>query len=83
MEKLLDRGIKEVIDEYPGVGEVLEAYEIGCVPCNVGTCLLRDVVEIHALSAQAEREMFAKIAALVFPGQEVELPRLRREEAAG
>jgi hemerythrin-like domain-containing protein len=27
--------------------------------------------------------MFAKIAALVFPGQEVELPRLPREEAAG
>ncbi len=40
MEALLNKGIKEIIDEHPDVEKVLDEYGIGCGPCNVGICLL-------------------------------------------
>ena len=49
MEAYLNKGIKEVIDEFPEVEKILDEYGIGCGPCSVGTCLLKDIVEIHDL----------------------------------
>jgi hypothetical protein len=36
MESYLNTSIKEVITEFPKVGQILEEYNIGCVPCSVG-----------------------------------------------
>ena len=49
MKEILNRFIKEIVDEYPEVGKVLEDNHVGCVTCNVGTCLLKDIIEIHNL----------------------------------
>ena len=57
MEKYLNAGIKELIAEFPKIADILNGYNIGCVPCNVGTCLLKDIVEIHNLSIQQEEEL--------------------------
>ena len=57
MESFLDRGIKEVIDGHPDVAGILDDYKIGCAPCNVGTCRLKDIVEIHGLSPEVEAEL--------------------------
>ena len=54
MDKYLNTGVKDVIREFPAVGEILEEYGIGCVPCTAGSCLLKDVVEIHRLAPDAE-----------------------------
>ncbi len=48
MKHMLNRPIKELIDAYPDVGRILEEYGIGCVPCSVGTCLLKDIKYHHA-----------------------------------
>jgi len=55
--------IKDVIETHPRIGEILNKYEIGCVTCGVGICLLKDVVSIHALGAEAEAEIEAEINA--------------------
>ena len=41
--------IKEVIETHPRIGEILNKYEIGCLECSIGTCLLKDVVAVHVL----------------------------------
>jgi hypothetical protein len=53
--------IKDVIAAHPAIGEILQRYEIGCVTCGVGICLLKDVVAIHALGAEAEQKIEAEI----------------------
>jgi hemerythrin-like domain-containing protein len=67
VEKHLQRGIKDVIAEFPRVGEILAAYDIGCTTCMVGTCLLGDVVEIHNLPRETEKELMEKIAQVIDP----------------
>lgn len=82
MEQLLNRGIKQIIDEYPEVGTILEEYDIGCVPCNVGTCLLKDIVDIHNLTPEAEQEMMVRIAKAVYPDRDIDVPLREKTHAA-
>ena len=49
-----NKAIQDVIQSYPEIGEILNRYEIGCVTCKVGICLLKDVVSIHGLSKEDE-----------------------------
>ena len=68
METHLNAAIKDVISEFPEVGTILAEYYVGCVTCQVGTCLLKDVVAIHGLSPEAEQTLMARIAEAVAPG---------------
>ena len=64
MELLNDLGnkpIKEVIEEHPKVGEILEKYEIGCIECSIGTCLFKDVVKVHVLGDEVEAQIETEI----------------------
>ena len=47
-----NREIKEVIEEHPKIGEILDNYEIGCIKCSIGTCYVKDVVAVHVLGDQ-------------------------------
>ncbi len=49
-----NREIKEVIEEHPQIGKILDNYEIGCIKCSIGTCLLKDVVAVHVLGDDIE-----------------------------
>ncbi len=40
---------------------MLEKYEIGCVTCAVGICLVNDVVSIHALGDEIEAKIEREI----------------------
>jgi len=55
--------IRDVITHHPRIGEILQRYDIGCVTCGVGICLLKDVVAIHALGAEVEGQIEAEINA--------------------
>lgn len=74
MKEFLNKGIKEVIDQYPEIGKILDEYSIGCTSCGVGTCLLKDIVEIHNLPSVEEQEMMARIAKVIYPEREIKLP---------
>jgi len=60
--------IKEVIEAHPQIGEILNKYEIGCLACSIGTCLLKDVVAVHvlgdAIEAVIEKEINAYLESL-------------------
>lgn len=75
MEKYLNKGIKEVISEFPQVGKLLEDRGIGCVTCSVGTCLLKDIIDVHNLSKAQEAEIMAKIEKSIYPEKDVRIPQ--------
>ncbi|MDD5676209.1 MAG: hemerythrin domain-containing protein, partial [Chitinivibrionales bacterium] len=81
MTELLDRNIKDILKEHPACKAELDRFKIGCTTCAVGTCRLKDIVEIHALSQEDEKKLFTAIAAVVFPGKQVTIPKLPRKEA--
>ena len=60
-----EQAIQEVIKSYPGIGALLERYDIGCVTCKVGICLLKDVVSIHGLAKEDEQRIEREINELV------------------
>lgn len=79
MEEYLNKGIKEIITKFPKVAEILNEYNIGCVPCNVGSCLLKDIVEIHNLSLEQEEQLLTRIAQVIYPGQKLKIPKIKRK----
>jgi hypothetical protein len=56
-----EQAINKVIQEHPVIGEILEKYDIGCVTCGVGICLVKDVVSIHALGDEIEAKIEKEI----------------------
>ncbi len=60
-EGIGDQPINKTIETHPVIGEILEKYEIGCVTCGVGICLVKDVVNIHALGAEIEAKIEQEI----------------------
>ena len=83
MSDVIGLYIKDVIDAYPAIGEVLAGAGIGCVTCSVGTCLIKDVISIHNLTDIQEQSLFAGIATVIFPGQTMALPKTERKAPAG
>ncbi|MGE4579793.1 MAG: hypothetical protein AB7F21_09650 [Desulfuromonadales bacterium] len=55
--------IGTVLKDHPRIGEILAKYDIGCVTCGVGICLLKDVVSIHALGDEVEQKIEDEINA--------------------
>jgi len=79
MEEYLNKPIKEIIAQYPEVEDVLNDYDIGCGPCNVGICLLKDIVAIHRLSDDQEQQLMAGIASAIDPEQEIKIPKKEKK----
>lgn len=79
MDEYLNQGIKDIISQFPEVGDILNEYDIGCVPCTVGTCLLKDIIDIHNLSLDEERELMSGISGVIYPDQATALPRIERK----
>jgi hemerythrin-like domain-containing protein len=74
LEDYLNKGIKDVISEFPAVADILEQYNIGCAPCTEGACLLKDIVDVHNLSPEDEKALMAQIAEVVDSGRPVKAP---------
>lgn len=74
MDGYLEKSIKEIMSLYPDVERVLDEYGIGCGPCSVGDCLLKDIVQIHHLAPEDERVLMARIAKIIDPEAEIEIP---------
>lgn len=64
-EGYLDKAIMDVIKKYPKVGDMLSGYDIACVTCKVGICKLKDIVKIHGLGSEKEKEIFEKINQII------------------
>jgi hemerythrin-like domain-containing protein len=73
MKEWKNKGIKEIISQYPQVGTILEEYGIGCGPCTVGMCLLKDILDIHTLSPEKEKDLMCRIEAVIYPERGIEV----------
>lgn len=82
IDKYLDTNIKDIINEFNGVQSALDSFEIGCAPCSLGTCKLRDVVGIHNLNAENETKLFNEIFAIIYPGESFLIPRLGQDKVS-
>lgn len=65
MEKYLNMEIKKVITEFEHVGAILNEYGIGCVTCGVGTCLMKDIIEIHNVPKDIEAQLMKRLEAAI------------------
>ena len=74
MEKYLNTPIKEIITKFPEVGRILEEYNIGCVPCTLGSCLLKDIVAIHNLPVDQEAQLMYRIEKAIYPDRDIKKP---------
>lgn len=84
MEKYLNKGVKEVITEFPSIGAILDEYNIGCTLCGVGTCLLKDIVQVHNLPAEDEKALMARISSVIYPDRGGDIPVTQRKpDSAG
>jgi hemerythrin-like domain-containing protein len=79
MNEYLNRGIKEIIEEFPEVEDVLNDYDIGCGPCSVGICLLKDIVAIHRLPQDQEKQLMARIAKVIHPDKDIRIPQAEKK----
>ncbi|MCP4630315.1 MAG: hypothetical protein GY850_43420 [bacterium] len=82
MLQYLNKGIKEIIDQYPDVEKILDEYGIGCGPCSVGICELKDIVDIHNLPDDREQELMQKMAGIIYPGQDIIIPSGKKQAPA-
>ncbi|NLP01389.1 MAG: hypothetical protein GX089_02760 [Fibrobacter sp.] len=80
MTESLNRNIKELLLEYPSLEQILSEFDIGCTTCNLGTCKFKDIVEIHNLSVEQEKELLKRCSAVIFPGQNAVIPAIERKE---
>lgn len=80
IEKYLNSNIKDLINEFDGIQQALDKFEIGCAPCSLGTCKLKDVVGIHNLNAENEKELITQIFKIIYPGESFEIPRIAQEK---
>ena len=85
MEEYLNKNIKDLITQYPQVGKILERYNIGCTTCSLGSCLFKDIIEIHNLVPDVEVELMYEIEKELFPGKEIKkrAPKAKAVQAQG
>ncbi|MCX7920894.1 MAG: hemerythrin domain-containing protein [Clostridia bacterium] len=77
MEKYLNTTIKEVITEYPEIGGLLQEFEVGCVTCTLGTCLVKDIIDIHNLSKEQEVVIMARMEKIIYPERDIDIPEFK------
>jgi hypothetical protein len=64
MKKHLNRGIKQVLKDYPQLASILADYDINCYKCD-GNCIFKDIFEEHNLSMRQEMEIKSRIVDLI------------------
>jgi len=60
-DELNERAIKDVVADHPAIGEILKRADVACITCQVGICLFKDVLGIHALTAEQTARVDAEI----------------------
>jgi len=69
LDGYLERNIKELLAEYPGLGDVLSGYGIGCVTCTEGSCAVKDIVQYHYLPVDRQRALMQRMAQVIEGGE--------------
>nr|WP_320132642.1 hemerythrin domain-containing protein [uncultured Holophaga sp.] len=82
MKACLDQSIRELIRQHPGLGGILAEAGIHCVSCGLGTCRVREILEIHDLDAEHSRELLTQMGREIHGDGPFEVPELPRRAKA-
>ena len=64
--------IKDVINEFPDTGKLLTINGVDCAGCSVGTCLLKDVLDVHNFPDDTKKTIMAQIDKII-NGEKIEI----------
>lgn len=81
MRNYLEQPIKDLMQQHPALGTILSEAGIGCTTCSLGTCKVKDILEIHNLdSAQAHR-LLDHMGKAIYGSAHFEVPSIERKAA--
>jgi hemerythrin-like domain-containing protein len=80
MKEYFNKGVKDIISQFPKIADILKEYNIGCISCSVGNCILKDIVTIHNLPKEEEIVMMAKISQVLYPNKKIEIPEIEKKK---
>jgi len=76
MHQYLEQNIQSLLAQYPPLGPVLSEAGIGCTTCSLGSCRVKDILEIHNLGAEASRDLLARMGEVIYGAASFEVPVL-------
>jgi len=80
----LDQSIQSLLTQHPALGHLLAQAGIGCTSCSLGSCRVRDILEIHNLDSGQSRRLLEGMGAAIYGGAPFEVPVIeRKSEPAG
>lgn len=81
MQAHLDTFIKELMDRHPALGTVLTEAGIGCTSCSLGSCRIKDILEIHDLDTEQTRQLLTRMGEIIYAGAPFDVPDIQRQTA--
>lgn len=80
MNDILNTSIKELLQRYPQIDQALQKFGIGCVTCALGTCKLKEIIEIHPLTINDQTTLYTQIFQIIFPNQKFDFSNVLSHE---
>ncbi len=80
MKAYLEQYIKPLLEQYPEIGTILNNYSVGCSDCNVGTCKLIDILEIHNLDATTSKSLISEMGSVIYGDAPFEIPTIEEKK---
>ena len=81
MRDYLEQPIKDLMQRHPGLGDILGEAGVGCTTCSLGTCKVRDILEIHNLDTAQARELLTRMGRAIHGDAPFEMPSIERKAA--
>ena len=78
MQTYLERNIKDLIAEYPALADILTNAGIGCITCALGTCRVKDIIEIHNLDAETTQKLLTAMGKTIYSSAPFVIPVIER-----
>jgi len=77
----LEQPIKDLMERHPDLGGILSQAGIGCTTCSLGTCKVKDILEIHNLDSAQAQGLLTRMGEAIYGGEPFEVPRIERRAA--
>ena len=81
MHTYLEQPIKDLMQQHPALGTILGEAGIGCTTCSLGTCRVKDILEIHNLDALQSHRLLARMGETIYGSTPFEVPRIEGKPA--
>jgi len=81
VQSYLEQPIKDLMQQHPALGTILGEAGIGCTTCSLGTCKVKDILEIHNLDSGQSQQLLTRMGQAIYGSTPFEVPRIERKTA--